>query len=103
MGDKSDNIIGVPGVGPKRAAELLKKYDILDGIYENLDSVERAATKKALEASRERMELNRKLIYLGGGSSLPYSEELLRIGEIDTSSLYSRSRECAEKLGTAGI
>lgn len=49
------------------------------------------------------MELNRKLIYLGGGASLPYSEELLRIGEIDTSSLYSRSRECAEKLGTAGI
>ena len=103
MGDKSDNIIGVPGVGPKRAAELLKKYNSLDGIYENLDSVERAATKKALESSRERMELNRKLIYLGGGASLPYSEELLRIGEIDTSSLYSRSRECAEKLGTAGI
>ena len=103
VGDKSDNIIGVPGVGPKRAAELLKKYDSLDGIYENLDSVERAATKKALETSRERMELNRKLIYLGGGASLPYSEELLRIGEIDTSSLYSRSRECAEKLGVAGI
>lgn len=103
VGDKSDNIIGVPGVGPKRAAELLKKYNSLDGIYENLDSVERAATQKALEASRERMELNRKLIYLGGGASLPYSEELLRIGEIDTSSLYSRSRECAEKLGTAGI
>lgn len=36
MGDSSDNIPGVPGVGPKTATELLKKYGTLDGVYENL-------------------------------------------------------------------
>ena len=36
MGDSSDNIPGVAGVGPKTATELLQKYATLDGVYENL-------------------------------------------------------------------
>ena len=36
MGDSSDNIPGVAGVGPKTAADLLKKFGTLDGVYENL-------------------------------------------------------------------
>ncbi len=36
MGDSSDNIPGVAGIGPKTATELLKKYGTLDGVYENL-------------------------------------------------------------------
>ncbi len=98
VGDKSDNIIGVPGVGPKRAAELLSKYGSIDGIYDNIDSIERAATKKALCESRERMELNKKLIYLSGGEELPYPMELLRLGRINDSGIFTRARECAERL-----
>ena len=37
MGDSSDNIPGVAGVGPKTATELLMKFGSLDGVYENLD------------------------------------------------------------------
>ena len=37
MGDSSDNIPGVAGVGPKTAKELLAKFGSLDGIYENID------------------------------------------------------------------
>lgn len=37
MGDSSDNIPGVAGVGPKTATELLTKFGSLDGVYENLD------------------------------------------------------------------
>lgn len=44
MGDTSDNIPGVPGVGEKTATELLKEYGSLDGVYENIDKI----TKKAL-------------------------------------------------------
>ena len=36
MGDSSDNIPGVAGVGPKTATDLLKKFETLDGVYENL-------------------------------------------------------------------
>ncbi len=40
MGDSSDNIPGVAGVGPKTATDLLLKYGTLQGVYENLDSGE---------------------------------------------------------------
>ena len=52
VGDKSDNIPGVPGVGEKTAVALLEKFGTLDGIYEHLGEVEkRWATK--LEAGKE--------------------------------------------------
>ncbi len=38
MGDSSDNIPGVGGVGEKTAAQLIKRFETLDGIYENIDS-----------------------------------------------------------------
>ncbi len=39
MGDNSDNIPGVPGIGPKNAAKLLQQFGSIEGIYENLDKL----------------------------------------------------------------
>ena len=54
MGDSSDNIPGVAGVGPKTATELLLKFGSLDGIYENLaDASIRPKLREKLETSRD--------------------------------------------------
>lgn len=54
MGDSSDNIPGVAGVGPKTAKELLAKFGSLDGVYANLnDPSIRPKLREKLEASRE--------------------------------------------------
>ena len=54
MGDSSDNIPGVAGVGPKTATELLLKFGSLDGVYENLqDPSIRPKLREKLEAGRE--------------------------------------------------
>ncbi len=54
MGDSSDNIPGVAGVGPKTATELLLKFGSLDGVYENLqDPTIRPKLREKLEAGRE--------------------------------------------------
>jgi len=54
MGDSSDNIPGVAGVGPKTATELLLKFGSLDGVYENLsDASIRPKLREKLEASKD--------------------------------------------------
>ncbi len=54
MGDSSDNIPGVAGVGPKTAKDLLAKFGSLDGVYENLDDPSiRPKLREKLEASKE--------------------------------------------------
>ena len=49
MGDKSDNIPGVPGIGEKSAMQLLAQYQNLDGIYAHLDEIKGALNKKLSE------------------------------------------------------
>ncbi len=59
MGDSSDNIPGVAGVGPKTATELLLNFGSLDGIYENLEDPKiKAGTKKKLEEGQESARLS---------------------------------------------
>ncbi len=52
MGDSSDNIPGVKGIGEKTAISLLSKYGSLDGVYENIDSIS-GKTKEKLENDKE--------------------------------------------------
>lgn len=56
MGDTSDNIPGVPGVGEKTAIGLIKEYKTIDGVYENID--------KQKGKLKERLEENKDLAYL---------------------------------------
>jgi DNA polymerase-1 len=60
VGDTSDNIPGVPGVGEKTASALLEKFGTLDNIYAHLEDVEpRWRTK--LEQGRGQAEMSRQL------------------------------------------
>lgn len=60
MGDKSDNIPGIAGVGEKSALSLLDKYKDLDGIYEHLDEISGALNKK-LSEGRESAYFSKEL------------------------------------------
>lgn len=60
VGDKSDNIPGIPGVGEKSAVKLLEQYDTLDGIYAHLDEL-KPAQKKKFEESRDMAYLSQEL------------------------------------------
>lgn len=52
MGDPSDNIPGVKGIGEKTAIKLLQEYGSLDGVYQNIDNI-KGATHNKLEADKE--------------------------------------------------
>lgn len=63
MGDSSDNIPGVKGIGIKSAQKLLLEHQNIDKIYENIDSI-KGASKKKLEEGKESAELSKKLVKL---------------------------------------
>ena len=59
MGDSSDNIPGVPGVGEKTALELIRKYDTIDAIYADLDQLEiRDGLRRKLAAGENSARLS---------------------------------------------
>ena len=71
IGDKSDNIPGVPGVGPKTAARLIGEFSTLEGVYANIDAVRGKKLKENLAAHRENAFLSRRLIALATESEVP--------------------------------
>lgn len=52
-GDTSDNIPGIKGIGPKSASALLNEYKTLDGVYENIDKINKKALKEKLIQGRD--------------------------------------------------
>ena len=60
MGDSSDNIPGVKGIGEKTALKLLQEYDTIEKIYENIDSI-KGATKVKLENDKESAIMSKDL------------------------------------------
>ncbi len=83
MGDSSDNIPGVRGIGKKTASALLAEFGSLDGIYENLESIKRPAQRRALEEHREEAYLSRDLVRIRIDLDLPLSPEEIRVAPPD--------------------
>ena len=64
VGDTSDNIPGVKGVGPKTAVKLIAEYNHLDGIYENIEQIKSESLKKKLRENKENAYLSYELVQL---------------------------------------
>ncbi len=86
MGDSSDNIPGVPGIGPKTAVKLLHAYDTLDGVYAHLDELKPGVRKK-LEAGRESAYLSRDLARIVTDLPISLDMEAARLHALDTAPL----------------
>ena len=61
VGDSSDNIPGVRGVGDKTATPLIQKYGSIENLYKNIDKIEKAGVKKKLEENKENAFLSKEL------------------------------------------
>ena len=72
IGDKSDNIPGAAGIGPKYAAELLRQFGSLDEIIARRSEITRPSHRKSIEEAKDRLLLNRELILLKKEAPLPF-------------------------------
>jgi len=82
MGDTSDNIPGVPGVGEKTALKLLAQYGTVEGVYAHLDEVKGALQTK-LRENRDKAELSRTLAAIALDAPVQLNPEELRVREPD--------------------
>lgn len=62
MGDSSDNIPGLPGIGEKTAFALVKDYKSIDGIYENIDKIEKKKLHETLVNFKDDAYFYKKLV-----------------------------------------
>ncbi|MCR3758257.1 DNA polymerase I [Clostridium felsineum] len=61
MGDNSDNIPGVPGIGPKTAFKLIQEYGSLENVLDNIEKLKGKKVKENLETYREQAVFSKKL------------------------------------------
>ncbi len=64
MGDSSDNVPGVAGIGPKKATELISEFGSLDNLYANIDKIPNERTRNMLIAGKDMAYISRKLVTL---------------------------------------
>lgn len=87
MGDSSDNVPGVPHVGPKTARDLLVEYGSLEGVYQHLDKVTKKALRQNLEQNKDNAFVSQKLVTLKDDCVIDFDLEALRWGGRDVARL----------------
>jgi len=92
VGDASDNIPGVRGVGDKTAVSLLQQYETLDAIYEHLEEIPTRFRNK-LEEGRENAYLSQKLALIVEDVPLEFNLEACRVQDYDRERVVSLFRE----------
>ncbi|NCC50240.1 MAG: 5'-3' exonuclease [Spartobacteria bacterium] len=93
VGDQSDNIPGVPGVGGKTAAKWLGEYGTLDGVLDHIDHLKPERLAAALHAARDRVERNVKLTRLRCDLDVHRGWDALTIRQPDYQALIAFSQQ----------
>lgn len=105
VGDTSDNVPGVPSVGPKTAAELLSQYGDLDGIFKNVEQVAKKALREKLIAHQQSAYLSRQLVSLRDDLDIGFDAKKLVFESKVTPELIALFRELGftRLLAKAGV
>ena len=84
MGDTSDNVPGVEGIGLKTAAKLIQEFGTLDNIYANIEQI-KGKRRENLEKAQEYISLSKELVTLKRDADLDFTMEKARVKSPDMS------------------
>tara|TARA_B100001029_G_scaffold80426_1_gene65992 strand:+ start:4762 stop:7476 length:2715 start_codon:yes stop_codon:yes gene_type:complete len=87
MGDSSDNVPGVLGVGPKTAMKLIQEHGTIEMIYENIDSIKNEKMKDKLLSDKDNALLSKQLVTILKDVDINSSVDDFKIKEMNTSKL----------------
>lgn len=87
MGDTSDNIPGVPGIGPKTAQRLIEEYGSVEGVIKNADHLKNVKLRETVKKYAERARLSRQLASIRKDISLDFDFQKAVVREPDKNAL----------------
>ena len=92
-GDSSDNVPGVPGIGVKTAAELIKKYGTLEKLLDSADEIKQNKRRQTLIENKDKALVSKKLVTLKNDAPIDRNLDEFKLKEIDKDKLYTFLRE----------
>ncbi len=93
VGDKSDNIPGVAGVGDKTAKQLIQRYGTVEEIYEHLEDIDSKRAKKALASQKDQALLSKRLATIVRDAPIALDLEKCRTSDYDRDKVMALFRE----------
>lgn len=88
MGDASDNIPGVPGIGEKTATAILTQYETIENAYAHVEEIKPKRAKENLEAHYDMAKMSKKLATINTDAPYDYEWETARFSNIFTPEAY---------------
>ena len=90
-GDSTDNVPGVPGIGVKTAAELIKEYGNLENLLKNANKIKQNKRRETLIENKDKAIISKKLVTLKKDVPVKNKIEEFELKEIDKQKLYNLS------------
>ena len=104
VGDTSDNVPGVPGIGKKTAIKLIGEFDSIENLLRNVDKVDSRKVREHLIACSDKALLSRQLVTLDSAVPLNYQPDDLKAAPPDReklTELFQQLLQLKDKLATA--
>ena len=99
MGDSSDNVPGVQGVGPKTAMKLIKEYGSIQNIYDNIDTIKNEKMRDKLLSNKDNAILSKQLVTILTDVNIESSLEDFKLREMN----FTKMEEIFKELEFTGL
>ncbi len=81
MGDTSDNVPGLPGVGPKTAQKIMETFGSIENAHQHVDEVKPPRASKAMKEKWDQLLLSLDLVTIRTSAPVHFDEEAMRLGD----------------------
>ncbi len=88
MGDTSDNVPGVPGIGEKTAIKFISQYGSIENAYAHIEEMPKTKVREAFRENYEKAQFSKKLVTIDIHAELAYDLAQARLGDLYTPQAY---------------
>ncbi len=88
MGDSSDNVPGVPGIGEKTAVKIISQYGSIENAYAHIDDMPKSKVRESFRENYEKAQFSKKLVTIEIHADLDYDPAQAKLGSLYTQQAY---------------